>query len=229
MSLKKTVLLSVVALAGAVSVAEAVELETAEQRYSYTMGYQLAIQQLRAQGVMVDGAVVGEGINDGMQGLEPKLTLEQMQESIEIVRKAAELVKKQKAEAALAAGQKFLAENKKKAGVVTLDTGLQYIEEKAGEGESPKVEDTVTVHYRGTLLNGTEFDSSYSRGQPASFQLANVVPGFRQSLTLMKPGAKWKVFMPSELAYGARGAGGKIGPNETLIFEIELISVKKAG
>jgi len=228
MSFGKKMALGAVALTCAITVAHAAELETPEQRFSYTVGYQLAIQQLRNQGVTLDGAIVGQGIDDGLQGREPRLTLQQMQEAVDFVREAQAAAKRQKAEAALAAGRKFLDENKKKPGVVTLENGLQYIEEKAGAGESPKPQDTVTVHYRGTLIDGTEFDSSYGRGQPASFQLANVVPGFRESITRMKPGAKWKVFIPSELAYGERGAGGKIGPNEPLIFEIELISVQKA-
>ncbi|OQX32440.1 MAG: hypothetical protein B0D84_06235, partial [Candidatus Sedimenticola endophacoides] len=98
---------------------------------------------------------------------------------------------------------------------------------KEGSGEAPGPEETVTVHYRGTLIDGTEFDSSYGRGEPTSFPLDAVVPGFREAITRMRPGARWQVFMPSELAYGAEGAGASIGPNETLIFEIELISIDR--
>ena len=109
---------------------------------------------------------------------------------------------------------------------MVLPSGLQYLELNAGEGESPGAEAEVTVHYRGTLIDGREFDSSYKRGEPASFGLGGVIPGFRESLMLMKPGAKWQVFVPSELGYGAKGAGTNIGPNQALIFEIELISIK---
>lgn len=106
---------------------------------------------------------------------------------------------------------------------MVLPSGLQYIVLKAGKGESPKASDKVTIHYRGTLINGKEFDSSYGRGEPSSFALGGVIPGFREAITHMKPGAKWKVFIPSGLGYGSSGAGSTIGPNETLIFEIELL------
>jgi FKBP-type peptidyl-prolyl cis-trans isomerase FklB len=124
-------------------------------------------------------------------------------------------------------GEAFLAENKKKEGVKTLPSGVQYKVIKAGTGKKPKLTDTVTVHYRGTLIDGTEFDSSYKRGQPASFQVSGVIPGWTEALQLMGEGAKWQLFVPSNLAYGERGTGGPIGPNATLIFEVELISVQE--
>lgn len=124
-------------------------------------------------------------------------------------------------------GEAFLAANGKKPGVKTLPSGLQYEVIKAGAGKQPAATDTVTVHYKGTLINGTEFDSSYKRGQPASFPLNQVIKGWTEGVQLMKEGAKYRFFIPPQLAYGARGAGGLIGPNSTLIFDVELISVQK--
>jgi FKBP-type peptidyl-prolyl cis-trans isomerase FklB len=124
-------------------------------------------------------------------------------------------------------GEAFLAENKKKEGVTTLPSGLQYKIMKEGDGQIPKSTDTVTVHYRGTLIDGTEFDSSYTRGQPATFPVKGVIAGFSEALQLMKVGSKWQLFIPSNLAYGERGAGDDIGPNASLIFDIELISIKE--
>ncbi|HOJ23353.1 MAG TPA: FKBP-type peptidyl-prolyl cis-trans isomerase, partial [Armatimonadota bacterium] len=115
--------------------------------------------------------------------------------------------------------------NKKKPGVVTLPSGLQYKVLKEGTGKSPKVTDTVTVHYRGTLIDGTEFDSSYRRNEPATFEVGQIIPGWVEALQLMKTGAKWQLFIPSELAYGEQGAGSQIGPNSVLLFEVELLSI----
>jgi FKBP-type peptidyl-prolyl cis-trans isomerase len=131
---------------------------------------------------------------------------------------------KEKAQKNLADGEKFLTENKTKEGVKTTESGLQYKVLEAGEGPSPKAGDTVTVHYRGTFVDGTEFDSSYQRGEPATFPLTGVIPGWTEALQLMKKGSKWMLFIPSELAYGERGAGNRIPPNSTLIFEVELLS-----
>ena len=124
-------------------------------------------------------------------------------------------------------GEVFLAENKKKEGVTTLPSGLQYKVIKAGTGKKPKSTDTVTVNYRGTLIDGTEFDSSYRRGEPASFGVSGVIPGWTEAMQLMQEGAKWQVVVPPNLAYGEKGAGPNIGPNATLIFEIELISIQE--
>jgi FKBP-type peptidyl-prolyl cis-trans isomerase FklB len=124
------------------------------------------------------------------------------------------------------AGDAFLFENKKKEGVVTLPSSLQYTVLAAGSGKTPQKTDSVTVHYRGTLIDGTEFDSSISRGQPATFKVDGVIAGWTEALQLMKPGAKWRLFIPPGLAYGERGSPPRIPPNSTLIFEVELISVK---
>jgi FKBP-type peptidyl-prolyl cis-trans isomerase FklB len=125
-------------------------------------------------------------------------------------------------------GEAFLAENKKKDGVKTLKSGLQYKIIKAGTGASPKAEDTVVTHYRGNLINGQVFDSSYTRGQPATFPVSGVIKGWTEALQKMKVGGKWQLFIPSDLAYGDHGAGQVIGPNAVLIFEIELLEIKKS-
>jgi FKBP-type peptidyl-prolyl cis-trans isomerase FklB len=140
----------------------------------------------------------------------------------EMMAKQQEVATKNKKE-----GEAFLVENKKKQGVKTLPSGLQYKVIKEGTGKKPKLGDTVTAHYWGTLIDGTEFDSSYKRGQPANFPVSGVIPGWTEALQLMGEGAKWQLFIPSNLAYGERGAGAGIGPNATLIFEIELISVQE--
>lgn len=136
-------------------------------------------------------------------------------------------MQQQKSEKNLKDGAKFLEENKKKAGVVTLPSGLQYQVLKEGDGSKPKETDKVTTHYHGTLLDGTVFDSSVERKQPATFPVNGVIPGWVEALQLMKVGSKWKLFVPSNLAYGERGAGGAIGPNETLIFEVELLEIEQ--
>ena len=130
------------------------------------------------------------------------------------------------AQDAAAKGETYLKENAKKEGVKTLPSGLQYKVVKEGSGKSPKATDTVSVHYRGTLIDGTEFDSSIKRGEPAEFPVNRVIKGWTEALQLMKEGDKWMLYIPSHLAYGERGAGGAIGPNETLIFEVELLKVK---
>ncbi|MDX1815211.1 MAG: FKBP-type peptidyl-prolyl cis-trans isomerase, partial [Thermodesulfobacteriota bacterium] len=134
--------------------------------------------------------------------------------------------RKKAAEKNLAEGKSFLEKNAKKEGVKTLPSGLQYKVLKKGSGISPKKTDTVTVNYKGTLIDGTEFDSSYKRGKPATFRVGGVIAGWTEGLQLMKPGAKWQLFIPPNLAYGERGAGARIAPNSTLIFEVELVSVQ---
>jgi FKBP-type peptidyl-prolyl cis-trans isomerase FklB len=127
----------------------------------------------------------------------------------------------------LAEGEKYLSENKGNAGVVTLPSGLQYKVIKEGQGDSPALHDQVSVHYRGRLINGTEFDSSHKTGKPATFAVGGVIKGWTEALQLMKPGAQWELYIPAALAYGERGSGAQIGPHSTLIFDVELISVNK--
>ena len=222
MSLVLRSLLTVFFLTG-MSTVLAAQLETQEQRFSYAVGVQLG-KNLKSQNISVDGAAFTAAIIDVMLGNPLQLTPQEMAQAMQEAQQAAIKAREERGQAALAAGTKFLEENKKKEGVVVLPSGLQYIELEAGEGETPKANAKVTVHYKGTTINGTEFDSSYKRGSPSSFRLNGVVKGFREALSRMKTGAHWQVFMPPELAYGPRGAGNKIGPNETLIFDIKLIS-----
>ena len=216
---------STLILAGLATSALSAELDTQDKKFSYVLGIQFG-QQLKNEGIMVDAQAFADGVGDVLQGNPPKLSLQEMQAALQAGRNQLIMKKQAEAQAALEAGKAFLEENKKMEGVVVLPSGLQYIELEAGEGASPMPESKVTVNYRGTLIDGTEFDSSYQRGEPTSFTLDGVIPGFREALSMMKPGAKWKVFIPSDLGYGPNGAGGAIGPNETLIFEIELLSVE---
>jgi FKBP-type peptidyl-prolyl cis-trans isomerase len=177
----------------------------------------------------MQSAIVQKGIDDATGGGEALMTEEEMRTVMMnmATRLKAEQMEKQKQQGAenIKAGEAFLAENSGKEGVTTLPSGLQYRVITAGEGKSPQKSDKVTVNYRGTLIDGTEFDSSYSRGQPASFGVGQVIPGWTEALQLMKEGDKWEIVIPSKLAYGERGAGAKIPPNSTLVFEVELISV----
>jgi FKBP-type peptidyl-prolyl cis-trans isomerase FklB len=196
-----------------------------KERFSYAVGLQVG-QSMKHQGAEIDSKALVQGVQDGLSGAPAKLTDEEIKAAVQAQhqRRAAErevLAKKN-----LEAGQAFLAENKKKEGVITLPSGLQYKVLKDGKGKQPKTSDTVEVHYRGTLLNGTEFDSSYKRNQTATFPVGGVIQGWQEVLPLMKEGAKWQVWVPANLAYGERGAGRAIGPNEMLEFEIELLAVK---
>jgi FKBP-type peptidyl-prolyl cis-trans isomerase FklB len=199
-------------------------LDNDKNKISYTLGYQLA-QSLRQQGFDLDGEVAAGAVRDAFAGKQPRMTQAEMQETIQAMNAALLQKKVELGKANHEAGKKFLAENKTKKGVVTRDSGLQYKVIKAGTGKSPKITDTVVAHYEGRLLNGNVFDSSIQRGTPATFPLSRVIKGWQEVVPLMKEGAKWQVYIPSELAYGERGAGQNIGPNETLIFDIELIKI----
>jgi FKBP-type peptidyl-prolyl cis-trans isomerase len=173
--------------------------------------------------------LVVKGIRDALKGEKPLMTPEEMNKIlVELKRKvtaAQQEERKMAAEKNRAEGEAFLAENAKKKGVVTLPSGLQYKVLKEGDGASPNGTDNVTVHYRGTLIDGTEFDSSHKRNQPATFRVNGVIRGWTEALQMMKPGAKWLLFIPAKLAYGERGAGSSIPPGSTLIFEVELVAV----
>lgn len=201
-------------------------------RFREQLGYCLGLDfgsRIKADGVEVEFAGLVAGLRDALSGAEPQLSDEQ----IDAVMSRFQQSMQQKAEEQMAdiaaeneaKGAAFLAENKSKEGVQETPSGLQYRIVEEGEGESPGPTDVVRCHYEGTLIDGTVFDSSYKRGQPAEFGVNQVIAGWTEALQMMKPGAKWEVFLPSGIAYGPRGAGGAIGPNETLIFTIELLGV----
>ncbi|HEY6097728.1 MAG TPA: FKBP-type peptidyl-prolyl cis-trans isomerase [Candidatus Deferrimicrobium sp.] len=217
----------VVALWGAAIAEDAPELKGDKEKISYSIGMDIG-GNLRRGSVEVDPDLMAKGLKDSYGGGKTLLTEDQARQAIAefqkamMAKRAEEMQKisaKNKAE-----GEKFLAENAKKEGVKSLPSGLQYREITPGKGKSPTAADSVTTNYRGTLIDGTEFDSSYKRG-PATFPVSGVIPGWTEALQLMKEGAKWQLFLPPNLAYGERGAGNDIGPNATLIFEVELISV----
>jgi len=202
-------------------------LESVLQRLSYAIGLQIG-QALRQQGLdEVDTAAIAAAVEDVYASREPRLTLEQMQAAQMAYQAESTARQSQQAEANLAAGQAFLASNAENEGVVQTPDGLQYRVLRAGDGATPTAEDRVVVHYRGMLLDGTEFDSSYGRGEPTEFMLGAVIPGWQAALQLMPVGSHWDVWVPAELAYGEQGAGGTIGPNQTLHFEIELLEIKQ--
>ena len=219
----------VVALSGAALAADAPEVKSDKEVFSYSLGMNLG-GNLKRESVEVDTELLVRGFKDSYGGGKTILTEEEARKSIMDFQKAqmakrAETMKKL-SEKNKADGEKFLAENAKKEGVKSLPSGLQFKEITPGKGKTPKATDTVTTQYKGTLIDGTEFDSSYKRGEPATFPVSGVIAGWTEALQLMKEGAKWQLFIPPNLAYGERGAGSDIGPNATLIFEVELISVK---
>ena len=203
-------------------------LKTQKEKGSYALGMSIGMG-LRRQAVGVDSAVVARGLRDAMAGGKMLLTEDEMKAALQQlqgdVRKSQEAKAHAAGEGNRKEGEMFLATNKSKEGVVTLPSGLQYKILTAGTGPKPTAADTVTCNYKGTLINGKEFDSSYKRGQPASFPVGGVIKGWTEALQMMPVGSKWQLFIPPDLAYGDRGAGGDIGPGETLIFEVELISI----
>lgn len=209
------------------STEEKIELKDDKAKESYSVGYQFG-QNLKKMQTDLDAEVLSAAIRDALSGKESRLSDEEMRAAVASLRErtvaARQASIKEQAQKNLAEGEKFLAENKTKEGVKTTASGLQYKIIEEGEGPSPKAGDTVTVHYRGTFVDGTEFDSSYQREEPATFPLTGVIPGWTEALQLMKKGSKWVLFIPSDLAYGERGAGNRIPPNSTLIFEVELLS-----
>ena len=204
------------------------QLKDLKDKVSYSVGLSVG-SNFKKQGQDLNPDAVLAGLKDALSGKQPALSEKEMQETMEAWSKQMEDKQKAVGEKNVADGVKFLAENKSKSGVKTTASGLQYKVIKEGSGAQPKVTDTVTVHYRGTLINGTEFDSSYKRGQPATFPVNGVIKGWTEALQLMKAGSKYQLFIPSSLAYGERAAGADIAPNSTLIFEVELLDVKQPG
>ncbi len=205
-------------------------LASVRDKVSYAIGHDIG-NNMAEQFVDVDPEVMLRGLKDGLAGKEAVLSQEEIQAAMQemqaiVIAKRTQAMKQQ-SEKNKAVGVAFLTENKTKEGVKTTDSGLQYKVVKAGEGESPKATDTVTVHYRGTLLDGTEFDNSYKRDRPETFAVNEVIAGWTEALQLMKPGAKYELFIPSDLAYGPGGFGRSIPPDATLHFEVELLKVEK--
>jgi FKBP-type peptidyl-prolyl cis-trans isomerase FklB len=206
-------------------------LKDTKDKVSYSIGLDIGTT-LKKQKVDVNPETLNAGLRDALTGAKPQMSDEQIKETMTAFSK--DLSEKQAAaskEAATkntAAGEKFLAENKTKPGVKTTASGLQYKVLKEGTGPSPKETDTVVTNYRGTLIDGTEFDSSYKRNEPATFQVNRVIKGWTEALQMMKKGSKYQLFIPSDLAYGPRGMGGDIGPNSVLIFEVELMDIKSS-
>jgi len=230
MKLQLIAALGILFLASQVSAEENLVLKNQKDKVSYIIGMEIG-KNFKKQSIDIDPDILTKGIKDAISGGKPLLTEQEIQENMvtfqkEMMAKQEELAKKL-GENNKKEGEAFLAENKKKEGVKTLPSGLQYKVTKAGTGKKPKLTDTVTTQYRGTLIDGTEFDSSYRRGQPVSFPVTGVIPGWTEALQLMEEGAKWQLFIPPNLAYGERGAGRDIGPNATLIFEIELVSIQE--
>jgi FKBP-type peptidyl-prolyl cis-trans isomerase len=208
--------------------ATAVPLKTQKEKGSYSIGLRIG-GGLKKDGVDLDAASLSRGIRDALSGAKPLLTDQEAQAALTVM--ATEVRAKQQAKLAAVStanklqGDTFLAGNKTKDGVVTLPSGLQYKVLTAGTGPKPAPTDKVTCNYRGTLVEGKEFDSSYKRGEPVTFGVGEVIKGWSEALQLMPVGSKWQLFVPPDLAYGAQGAGQDIGPNSTLVFEVELISI----
>lgn len=204
-------------------------LKTDKEKQSYAMGMNLGIG-LHKQGLTLDPALVARGMKDGMTGGKTAMTEDEAHTAIQQfqteVRQKMQASAQEQGEANHKAGEAFLAANKAKPGVVTLPDGLQYKILKEGDGPKPTASDTVSCNYRGTLISGKEFDSSYKRGQPSSFPVSGVIKGWTEALQLMPVGSKWELYVPADLAYGNRGAGQDIGPGETLIFEVELLGIQ---
>jgi FKBP-type peptidyl-prolyl cis-trans isomerase FklB len=230
MKLRLLTILGIVLLASPANSGENLVLKSQKDKISYVIGVDIG-RNLQKGSIDFDPDILAKGIKDALSGGKPLLTEQEIRETTAVFQK--ELMAKQE-EVAKKLGEKnkkegeaFLAENKKKEGVKTLPSGLQYKVIKEGTGKKPKITDTVTTHYRGNLIDGIEFDSSYRRGKPAGFPVNGVIPGWTEALQLMGEGAKWQLFIPPNLAYGERGAGRDIGPDATLIFEIELISIQE--
>jgi FKBP-type peptidyl-prolyl cis-trans isomerase FklB len=209
---------------------DAPELKTDKDKFSYALGMNFG-ENLRKQGLELDTAVFAKAFAESFNGGKTAMTDQEMQTLLQAagqeIRKKQAALQAGKGAAAQKEGEAFLAANRTKEGVVTLPSGLQYKILKAGTGEKATLDDTVVCNYKGTLINGTEFDASERHGGPATFPVKGVIAGWTEALQLMPVGSKWQLFVPSNLAYGAQGPGD-IGPNATLIFEVELLSIQKA-
>jgi len=203
--------------------------KTKKEKISYSIGVNIG-KNMKMQEVDLDQRLFTQGVKDGLSNSKTAMSDEDMEATLTAFQQemTSKMQEKQKAvgEKNAKEGEAFLEENRNKEGVITLQSGLQYKIIKVGDGPKPTKDQTVKCHYSGTLIDGTEFDSSYKRGEPTEFPVGGVIKGWTEALQLMPVGSKWKLFIPADLAYGANGAGQTIGPNAALIFDIELISVK---
>lgn len=220
------ILLGLCVLCDAGAEGDGIALDSDKKRISYAIGLSTA-QSILRQGVDVDLTAFTLGVRDALDGSQPRISEAEYKQALANATASVNEKYKEQAKMNLQAGQEFLAKNKQHEGIVELSSGLQYKEIRTGAGEHPKPTDTVVVHYTGTLIDGTEFDSSKRRGEPATFPVNGVIKGWKEIMPLMTVGSRWQVFIPPGLAYGAKGAGAAIGPNETLVFEIELLEIKK--
>jgi FKBP-type peptidyl-prolyl cis-trans isomerase FklB len=208
---------------------KAVALTTQQDKISYAIGMNMA-KTLQRQSLEVEPDVLVRGLKDVLAGNKPLLSDDEARATLTALQNDMRAKQQEKTQqlglSNKKEGEDFLAVNKGKDGVITLPSGLQYKILKEGSGPKPSAGDSVVCNYRGTLINGAEFDSSYKRGEPATFPVSGVIKGWTEALQLMPVGSKWQLFVPSDLAYGQRGAGADIGPNATLIFEVELLSIK---
>jgi FKBP-type peptidyl-prolyl cis-trans isomerase len=235
--MKPTIALLCAALAAA-TVVQAQEVKPAQpaeapattkvpmDKVSYFIGRNFG-EQFKGQGIAIDITALTEGIKSGLAGEKPKFTQEELMAAMQAFENSMREKEAARGNEAKTAGVKFLADNSKKKGITTTASGLQYEVIKAGDGPKPAATDRVNVHYHGTLLDGKVFDSSVERGQPITFGVQEVIKGWTEALQLMPVGSKWRIYIPSDLAYGEQGAGGDIGPNEALVFEVELLGIVK--
>ncbi len=228
MKLQLTAVLLLVFVSGIAVAGEEPALKTQKDKVSYAIGLKIG-SDIKNQSIDIDPNILAKGVSDALISGKFLLTEDELRETMtalqkDLSAKQQELIKalldKNKKE-----GDAFLDGNKKKEGVKTTPSGLQYKVIKEGTGKTPKTSDTVKVNYSGKLIDGTEFDSSYKRGEPASFQVGGVIAGWTEALQLMKEGAKWQLVIPSNIAYGETGAGNVIEPNSVLVFEVELLSI----
>ena len=201
------------------------QFTTPQAQASYGIGRQLAEQLASNPFEGIDAAAVAAGVTDVLVGVASQVSDEDLNAAFALIREQMQAKSADQHKDVVAAGEAFLAENAKKDGVVTLESGLQYEILTAGEGEKPSASATVRTHYHGTLLDGSVFDSSVDRGEPAEFPVNGVIAGWTEALQLMPTGSKWRLTVPHNLAYGERGAGGKIGPFTTLVFDVELLDI----
>jgi FKBP-type peptidyl-prolyl cis-trans isomerase FklB len=226
---KFIVIVLVLILSGSTAVAQKKVPSSKKEKVSYSIGVNIG-KNMKMEGIEIDQTQMIQGLKDGLTNAKPAMSEIDMETTMKAFQQEMmnKMQAKQKVEGDknMKEGQAFLAENKKKDGIITLPSGLQYKVITQGNGLKPTSTQTVECHYRGTLVNGKEFDSSYKRGKPTEFPVNGVIKGWTEALQLMPTGSKWQLFIPSDLAYGPNGAGQMIGPNATLIFDIELISIK---